>query len=426
MRIAVIGGGITGLGAAWALRMDHDVVMFEADDRLGGHANTRDVAEGPRIVPIDTGFIVHNRRTYPELIALFDALDVPTRATEMSLSIECRECGLQYAGRRPWSLVVGLLRRPSLLPILLGIRTFMRDARDDLARGIDPALTLEQWCAGRDMPPRLVGHFLLPLTASVWSAPPGEALAMPAAYILGFLDNHGMLSASRLEWRTVVGGSRVYVDRMRAELERVGTEVRVSTPVRGIVRHDGGVHVATDEGSERFDAVVLACHADHALGLLGVAATPLERELLAPWTYTHNVATLHDDPGMLPTQRSARAGWNYRLHTCDGAGALPTVSYYMNRLQGLQADGDWSVSLNARDAIDPTRVHYETDYRHPRFSTEAVAAQQRMAELDAAAAETRTAFAGAYRGFGFHEDGLRAGLAAGRLVAELDRELTTT
>lgn len=294
MRIAVIGAGVSGLGAAWTLRSDHDVTIFERDDRLGGHANTRDVADEGSVLAIDTGFIVHNRRTYPELIALFSELGVPTQATEMSLSVECMECGIQYAGRRPHSLLVGVLRRPRLLPLLLEIRRLLGQARTDLERGLDEHVTLAEWVAGTGVSERCVSHFLMPLTASVWSAAPGDALQMPAAYILGFLDNHGMLSMERLEWRTVVGGSRVYVDAMAAGLRDAGVAIRLGTGVSQVVRTDDGVQIVLEDGSEStFDAVVLATHADHSLGML-TAPNALERELLGLWRYTPNVAQLHE------------------------------------------------------------------------------------------------------------------------------------
>ena len=426
MRIAVVGAGVSGLGAAWALRHAHDVTILERDERLGGHANTRDVPDGSRTLAVDTGFIVHNRRTYPELIALFEELDVPTQETEMSLSVECTECGIQYAGRRPWSLVVGVLRRPRLLPLLVQIRRALRHAAADLERGVDPDLTLAEWARSRGCSDHLLSHFLMPLTAAVWSAPPGEALQMPAAYILGFLDNHGMLSMSRLQWRTIPGGSRVYVNAMRAALERDGVTIRCSAGVSTVDRSPDAVTITLDDGtSETFDAVVLATHADHSLAML-TEPTPLEQQLLGAWTYTPNSALLHDDERMLPSQRSARAGWNYRIDTCAGDGAHPKITYFMNRLQRLPASRPWSVSLNAVDQVRPDRVVYATDYRHPRFDADAVRTQARLHELDEQVWTTRTAFCGAWRGFGFHEDGLRSGLVAARALLEDSREVGLT
>ena len=423
MRVAVIGAGVSGLGAAWALRHAHEVTILELDDRLGGHANTRDVPDGGRTQAVDTGFIVHNRRTYPELIALFDELDIDTQETEMSLSVECTECGIQYAGRRPLSLLVGVLRRPRLLPLLLGIRRMLRAAADDLERGIDPDLTLEEWARSRGCSNHLLSHFLMPLTASVWSAPPGEALAMPAAYILGFLDNHGMLSMDRLPWLTIPGGSRVYVAAMRERLERDGVAIRCNAGVATVDRSPHDVTVTLHDGtSDTFDAVVLATHADHSLAML-TEPTPLERELLGAWDYTTNVAALHDDESMLPTQRSARAGWNYRIDSCSGEGSLPTITYFMNRLQRLPASRPWSVSLNATDRIRPESIVYATEYAHPRFDAAAVRTQARLQELDAQVATTHTAFCGAWRGFGFHEDGFRSGLEAARALLVDAREV---
>ncbi|MCW2926476.1 MAG: amine oxidase [Thermoleophilia bacterium] len=419
-RVAIIGSGITGLAAAWRLRGDCDVTLFEEATRLGGHANTRDVIDSTgATVPVDTGFIVHNRRTYPYLLALLEELDVPTIETEMSLAVECRECGIQYAGRRPASLLIGALRRPRLLGLLVQVGRFMRRATRELESGIDDHETLREWSRRHRFGRTFETHFLLPLTASVWSAPPGTALDMPAGFILAFLDNHGMLSTARLPWRTIEGGSRTYVDRLVRGLVAAGADVRRGTPVTSIEQSsEGRVSVFTADSVERFDAVLVATHADAALALL-TAPTPLQRELLGSWTYTENTVELHDDESELPTQHSARASWNYRLETCTGHGSVPTVSYDLTRLQALDTPQRWIVTLNG-PGVDPERVAYATTYRHPQLDVRAVEAQRRMHELDVEALDTRISFAGAWRGYGFHEDGAREGTrAAERLLSAI-------
>lgn len=421
MRVAIVGAGIAGMAAAWELRSRCEVHLFERDARLGGHANTQDVPHGAGTAPIDTGFIVHNRRTYPHLIGLLDELGVATRETEMSLSVECRECGIQYAGRRPWSLVVGALRRPRLLVLLAGIVRMLRVARRDLERGLDPDETLLAWAERRRCSDLVVSHFLVPLAAAVWSAPPGRALEMPAGSILAFLDNHGMLSMQALQWRTIVGGSRAYVTALRERLEADGVRIHTGAAVDALRRGADGVELDVGGRTERFDAVVVAAHADLALDLLD-APTEREAELLGAFTYTENPAVLHRDPAMLPTQRSARASWNYRLASCAAGGPAPAVTYFMNRLHGLDLDDPWCVTLNAeRGEVAAELEHYRVAYRHPQFDATTLRAQQRLGELDADAPETRTVFCGAWRGYGFHEDGMRSGIEAARVVLELDR-----
>ena len=421
MRVAIVGAGIAGMAAAWELRERCEVHLFERDARLGGHANTQDVPDGTGLAPIDTGFIVHNRRTYPHLIRLLDELGVETRETEMSLSVECRACGIQYAGRRPWSLVVGALRRPRLLVLLTGIVRMLRLARRDLAQGLQPEETLRDWAARRRCSDLVVSHFLVPLAAAVWSAPPGRALDMPAGSILAFLDNHGMLSVRALQWRTIVGGSRAYVSALRARLEADGVHVRTGSAVERVRRVDGGVELEVGDELLRFDAIVLAAHADLALDVLD-DPTGRESELLGAFTYTENPAVLHRDARMLPTQQSARASWNYRLASCDAHGPAPTVTYFMNRLHGLELDDPWCVTLNAEPGdVAQELEHYRVAYRHPQFDAGTLRAQARLGELDTAAADTRTVFCGAWRGYGFHEDGMRSGVEAARVVLALDR-----
>ncbi len=406
--VAVIGSGVSGLTAAYVLRRTHAVTLFEADARLGGHAHTHDVAtaEGRRVA-VDSGFIVHNERTYPTLLRLFSELDVPTRPTEMSMSVTCAECGLQYAGARGARGLFAQRRRlvdPRYLRMLAEVPRFHRDARRVLA---DPSSDLT-WGAflqeGR-YSRFFVEHFAVPLVACVWSSGDGDALEYPARHLFRFLDNHGMLTVGGSPtWRTVVGGSRTYVDRVAAALH----DVRAATPVVAVTREDDHVEVRTRDGrAMRFDQVVLATHADDALAMLA-DASPQEKADLAAIGYSENTTRLHRDGAVLPANPRARGSWNYHKVTCDTGASRVLVSYWMTHLQGLDTADDLVVTLNAADWVDPAAVIAEMTYRHPVFTPDAVAAAERLRT----AGGPRLAFAGAHLGWGFHEDGARSGLEA--------------
>lgn len=417
-RVAVIGAGVSGLTAAYALRETHTVTLFEADDRLGGHAHTHDVpTPSGGVVPIDSGFIVHNEHTYPTLLRLFRELDVPTRPTEMSMSISCDGCGLSYAGGRGLpGLIGGLGVRSSgdarhavaLLSILRQVPRFYRAARALLATpAADWDPTLAEFLRRHQFPEHFVSHFAVPLVSCVWSAGDADATRYPARHLFTFLDHHGMLRASRSPtWKTVVGGSRTYVERVAARLP----DVRSGCPVRGVTRHDGWIEVSTANGGRStFDQVVVATHADQALDLLA-DADPAEKETLSAFTYSVNETTLHTDASALPAPR-ARASWNHRVSACGVAAPSVRVSYWMNRLQGLEPSlGNHIVTLNAGAEIAPEQVVARMTYAHPVFTREAVAAAAVLRESGG----SRLAFAGAHLGWGFHEDGARSGLAAAR------------
>jgi predicted NAD/FAD-binding protein len=404
-RVAVIGSGIAGLGAAWALDRSGrcEVTVLEAEDWIGGHTCTVDVADPAGSIPVDMGFIVHNPRAYPRLIALFDELGVETRSTEMSFSVSCHGCGLEYAGRAVGRQLDRFLR-PRMLRLVREIRRFWQDGRaaiDD--RSLD-AMTLQQFVDSRGYSLDFQQHYLVPLTAAIWSTSPTGALDFPIRAALGFLDNHGVLQARGHQWRTVVGGSRSYVD---AILERIGGQVRWSSPVLDVVRHDDGVDVqiAGAAAPERFDHVVFATHADTTLSLLH-DSDQLERELLGAFDFTVNETILHEDRSILPKRRSSIAAWNYQLQCCAGHGERPTMTYSMNRLQQLPTTRPLSVTLNRGSDIDEGRVLARRQFAHPRFTHRSFDAQQRIHELDG---RRRSWFCGAWQGFGFHEDGLRSG-----------------
>jgi uncharacterized protein len=414
-KIAVIGGGISGLTAAHILARTDEVTVFEAGDRLGGHADTHLVPQpgGPPI-PVDTGFIVYNERTYPLLTRLFRELGVVTQASEMSMSVSCSGCGVQYAGKRGLAGLGAGLRRggPRYLRMLAEVPRFHRAARRVLASGESGELSLADFLRARGFSAYFTTHFAAPLVGAVWSCPPGVALRYPAGYLFAFLANHGMLSVSGSpQWRTVTGGSRCYVERIATRLAKV----RLGAPVRSVHRYPDGAELRDASGEVlSFDAVVIATHPDQALRLLD-PPTPAEQSVLGAFSYTPNEAVLHTDTRLLPPRAAVRASWNYSLdcHDSTAGSARTRTSYYLNRLQGLpQSGGDYIVTLGGRPDVDPSRVIAVMDYAHPAYTRESVAAQRRLPGLNT----TVTAFAGAYHGWGFHEDGCRSGVAAARAL----------
>ncbi len=438
-----MGSGVSGMTAGYVLSHTDYVTIFEADSRLGGHADTHLVTPpfGPP-VGVDTGFIVYNEHTYPLITRLFAELGVATQPAEMSMSVRCASCGLQYAGKRGLGgLTPGLAHgRPSerarYLHMLAEIPRFHRAARRHLTEGhlteghltgghlteghltqdvlarpdqAEPQ-TLGEFLRARRFGAYFAAHFALPLVAAVWSCPPGTALRYPARYLFAFLANHGMLSVSGSPpWRTVTGGSRHYVERAAKRLH----DIRLSTPVRAVRRHPDGVELRDAAGEvHRFDAVVVATHPDQALRLLD-PPTPAEHEVLGAFAYTRNPALLHTDVTLLPSRPGIRASWNYEIGGCrPGDGPPPQISYYMNRLQSLPAAQDYIVTLGGDGLVDPDQVIDRMDYAHPVYTPASVAAQRRLPELNT----TITAFAGAYHGWGFHEDGCRSGVQAARAL----------
>jgi predicted NAD/FAD-binding protein len=408
-RTAVVGSGVAGLTAAYVLGRAADVTLFEADDRLGGHAHTHELpgADG-RSLGVDSGFIVHNARTYPTLLRLFAELGVATRESEMSMSVRCEGCGLEYAGARG---LAGLLARPGAVlrgrypRMLAEVPRFHRAARAALASDRADDLTLGQFLSLGGFSAYFTAHFALPLVSAVWSCPAGTATRYPAGYLFRFLDHHGLLSiGGSPTWRTVTGGSAEYVRRVAKQVHAV----RAGVAVRSVRRFPGRAEVTTEDGVTReFGAVVIAVHADQALRLLA-DPTPRERRVLGAFRYSRNPTVLHTDTSLLPRSRGARASWNHRLSSCrpDDAGVL--VSYHMNRLQRLDAEQDYLVTLNPGDLVDESRVLARMVYEHPVYTPESVAAQRELPLL----ATSVTAFAGAYHGWGFHEDGCRSGVEA--------------
>jgi predicted NAD/FAD-binding protein len=401
---------VAGLTAAYVLQQRFDVVLYEADDRLGGHAHTHDVLTPDRgLAAVDSGFIVHNQRTYPHLIRLFRELGVTTQPTEMSMSIACRGCGLEYAGGMGMGGLFAQSRsaiRPAYLRMLTEVKKFHRRAEAVLAAGSDD-LTLGQFLTDGGFSTYFNQHFTVPLVACVWSTSQEAALGYPARYLFSFLANHGMLTVTGSpQWRTVAGGSRSYVEKAAKGL----TSVRLTTPVRSIARSNDGILVRdADDVTDDYRHVVVATHADTALRLLETP-TDDERAVLGCFGYSRNHTILHTDERILPAAPRARAAWNYLMPQCATSSADVVVTYDMNRLQRLETSQPHVVSLNAGERIDPDLVVAQMDYEHPIYTVEAVTAQQRLAGLN----DGRLAFAGAYQGWGFHEDGCRSGVDAAR------------
>jgi uncharacterized protein len=405
VKVAVIGSGIAGLGAAYALSAVHDVAVFERAGRAGGHANTVMVPRlGGGELALDTGFLVHNRHNYPRLTRLFDELGVVTQDSDMSFSSSCRRCGIEYSGaeiaRRPATAL-----RPGMARLVAEIVRFLRTGR----RAFDERhrrSTLEQFRRDEGYSDSFSDHFLVPFTSALWSTAPGRTLDFPASYAVRFFDNHGLLGFRRHHWRTVTGGSRRYVQAIAA---RLGPRLRLSAGVRAITRTTSGVSVRTDDDTEHLaDAVVVATHAPEALAALA-DADEVERSVLGAFRTTRNRTVLHTDSTLLPRRRSAWASWNHYTDDCRAPAGLPAVTYHLNRLQGLDEPEQYCVTLNREGAITPSRVIRTIDYAHPLYTFEALDAQERLGELQG---RRRTWFAGAYHGFGFHEDGLVSGLRA--------------
>jgi predicted NAD/FAD-binding protein len=410
--VAVIGSGVSGLTAAYLLDRTHDVTLFEADDRLGGHAHTHDLPSSDgSTYAVDSGFIVHNDQTYPRLRKLFTELEVEVRPTEMSMSVRCEGCGLEYAGGRGLRGILAQPRRlldPKFARLLLQVRRFHRRAGAFLQDSDEGDLTTYgEFLEREGFSEHFVAHYAVPVVSCVWSSGRETALLYPARYLFRFLDHHGMLQVTGSpQWYTVAGGSRTYVERLAARLP----DVRRSAAVTDVTRGPDGVEVRDVTGVvTRFDRVVLATHADQALNLL-TDPSDLEVVTLKAFGYSRNETILHTDSSVLPEAGQARASWNYRMPSCTSANAPTVVTYWMNRLQGLDSPQDYLVTLNARDQIDPGSVLAVMDYEHPIYTRESVEAQSRLGDL----ATDLTVYAGAYHGWGFHEDGCRSGVDAAR------------
>ena len=405
MKVAVIGSGIAGNVAAYKLRKEHDITVFESGSYVGGHTNTMDVYEDDRALAVDTGFIVFNDRTYPNFIRLLEEIGQESQPSEMSFSVQADDGRVEYSG----SSLNGLfaqrknLLRPSFYRMIRDILRFNRTTLPNVDL-LDGTETLRNYLLENGYSKEFIDHYLIPMAAAIWSAEPGSVLEMPVKFLIRFFANHGLLQISdRPVWHVIKGGSREYVNKLVAGHQ---DRIRLNSTVQSIRRTDDyvEVHSATG-GSERFDYVFVACHSDQALSLLQ-DASPMEREVLGAIHYQSNEAILHTDASLMPRKRCAWSAWNYHIPR-DSARHV-AVTYNMNILQGLKANKQYLVTLNNDRHIDPGKVIRTVQYEHPVYSRESVAAQRRQREIN----EDRTFFCGAYWRNGFHEDGVVSALSA--------------
>ena len=406
MRVAVIGSGIAGMGAAWALKNNHDVTLYEAAPRPGGHARTIDVDFDGTTVPVDTGFIVYNERNYPNLTRLFATLGTKTKASDMSFSVSDPASGLEYAGSIGGVFAKGSnVLRPKMWQLLRGIQMFRSELELLESNEVPIDTSIVEYLSSRGYPPAFATHYLLPLAAAVWSGTGSDVAQMPARTFLAFLANHGLIKLNdRPQWRTVKGGSRRYVERAVAGVD----EVLLGHGVVGIERSDNSVTILDSRGGRRrFDEVVLATHADTSLRLLGSAATPQERAIIGTFSYSTNRAVVHSDVRLMPKRHRAWTSWNAIGSVGAGHTDPVTVTYWMNRLQSLPGSRQVFISLNPALEPNPATVIDDVVYQHPQFNA---ASERGQRELGLIQGRNRTWFAGAYCGYGFHEDGLQAGL----------------
>ena len=406
MRIAIIGTGISGLGAAWLLHRQHEITVYEKADRLGGHANTVTVDYDGTELAVDTGFIVYNRDNYPNLTALFEHLGVATEISNMSFSVSMMKGQMEWCGDNLRSVFAAKrnFANPRFLWALKEIFRFNRTARADLHKGGLEGLSLNAYLDRRGFGTGFRRYYLLPMGAAIWSTPAEEMLDFPAESFLHFFRNHGLLEQGQNRWRTVTGGSREYVHRLAAPFR---DRIHLGTGARAIRRDADGVRIWGTDGREaRYDRVILACHSDEALALLTDLDTE-ERAILGAMRYTPNTAYLHRDARLMPARKAAWASWNYRAEGWSETSVQ--VTYWMNRLQNLDPAHPLFVSLNPERAPDPARTFARFDYAHPLFDRASLEAKAHIPRIQGV---RNTWFAGAYLGYGFHEDGLASGLSA--------------
>lgn len=408
MRIAIVGAGISGNVCAWLLHRDHEIVLFEAESYAGGHTRTVDITLDGRNYSVDTGFMVFNDRTYPNFTRLLQQLDVPSQPSDMSFGVRCQRTGLEYQG----SSLNGLfaqrrnLANPRFYGMLRDILRFNRSSTSFLREQND-RLTLGEYLARERYGEEFVQHYLIPMTAAIWSAPPRRVLEMPARFLITFCDNHGLLQLrGRPQWRTIPGGARRYVQAMASAWN---VQLRLQSPVRSVRRYEDRVELTSAAGDEiAVDCVILACHADQALQILH-DARDVERELLGHFPYQANRTILHVDTSFLPRSRRAWASWNY--HIPAEANEPVAVTYDVNRLQSLGAPQPICVTLNYQDRIDASCILQTIDFEHPVFGPGTIDAQQALERINGV---SRTYYCGAYLGYGFHEDGVRSALTVCR------------
>ena len=423
MKFAVIGAGISGLSAAWLLSSRHEVMLFEAEPRLGGHSNTVDVVTLQGVCPVDTGFIVYNTASYPNLIALFDLLDVPTAPTDMGFAVSLDQGDYEYSG----SGLAGLfgqksnMARPSHWRLISEILRFFKQTTALDISAISADLTLGDWLKAEGYSKAFIRAHIVPMGAAIWSTPASEMLEFPFAAFVRFFANHGLLQAAgRPAWRTVKGGSREYVGRIRQHLSG---RVALGDPAVWVEGQPGGVKIIVRSGvTEMFDGVIIACHADEALKI-SISADTETRAILKNFRYQPNIAYLHTDASFMPKRRSVWSSWNYLGSRRELEGETPpdvSLTYWMNKLQPLETKNNYFVTLNPTRPIPQSAIVGSYNYDHPMFDAKALAAQKQLWPIQG---RNKIWYAGSYFGYGFHEDGLEAGLAAAEdMTAALNPE----
>ncbi len=417
-KIAIVGSGITGLSAAWHLHPNADVTIFEKSNYVGGHSNTVDVCVEGKTLPVDTGFIVFNPQNYPNLTALFDFLNVKTVATDMSFAVSMDQGGFEYSGGDNAGLLAQPFNaiRPRFWQMIVGILRFYRNAGTFEQVAEAEGLSLGELLDKYGFSSAFIEGHLAPMGAAIWSSDSTDILEYPAADFIRFFRNHGLVQINdRPQWRTVVGGSREYVKKLSANFK---DRIRLNTGVSRIERKDGGVTVySAGSAPEHFDQIVLACHSDQALALLGDPSAQ-EAEILGSMRYSRNTAVLHTERNWLPKRQRAWASWNYMEAPKGADRSGPAITYWMNRLQHLPVETPVMVTLNPYRDVAPDHILGSFDYEHPIFDRAARAARDRLMHIQGA---QQTWFAGAYMGNGFHEDGIQAGLAVAEMISGTER-----
>lgn len=405
MRIAIVGTGIAGMAAARLLAEKHDVTVYEAGDYVGGHTRTVPVERGGRTFAVDTGFIVYNEATYPNFCRLLDRIGVATKPTSMSFSVRIDATGLEYASQSIDAVFAQRANalRPSFLAMLRAIPRFNADAHAFIAGG-DETTTMAQFFARHRYPAMLADAYLVPMLAAIWSADPQRVMNLPARHFFRFFANHGLLTlGKRPQWRVLEGGSSSYVAPLTKPYRHA---IRLNAPVHAVRRRPHGVEIESRGQTDVYDEAVIAAHSDQALAMLA-DPSEAEREILGAIPYQPNDVILHTDAAALPANRRAWASWNYRIPSAPNS--LPTLTYNMNILQGIDSPETFCVTLNQTASIDPARIVRRFRYSHPVYSAEAIAAQARYHEIGGV---NRTHYCGAYWGYGFHEDGLNSAIRA--------------